>query len=140
MKPDGWDRFYAKYPNSPKIITISRVGFNQRGDVAMVYVGEQRHWLAGGGQICVLRKQKGKWMLTPAMIGSVWISVAPERLAWRDAVITKTRDNQSLLWPDFRRAYVNLLCGRLKHLYSNGLDMSGTLMLRAGKCGYEIDS
>lgn len=39
QKPDGWDRFYAKYPKSPGIITISRVGFNRRGDLAMIYLG-----------------------------------------------------------------------------------------------------
>jgi hypothetical protein len=73
-RPDGWDRFYAKYPKSPGIITISRVGFNRRGDLAMVYVGWQSHWLAGGGRIYVLRKQAGQWVEEPVLIGPSWVS------------------------------------------------------------------
>lgn len=73
-KPDGWDRFYAKYPKSPGIITISRVGFNRAGDVAMVYIGSQSHWLAGRGQIYVLRKRGGAWEESPAYIGPSWVS------------------------------------------------------------------
>jgi hypothetical protein len=73
-KPDGWDRFYAKYPKSPGIITISRVGFNRRGDMAMVYVGSQSHWLAGSGHIRILRKQGDKWVVVPAIIGPMWVS------------------------------------------------------------------
>jgi hypothetical protein len=74
QKPDGWDKFYLKYPKSPGIITISRVGFNRRGDMAMVYVGAQSHWLAGGGHIRILRKQDGKWVEVLAAIGSHWVS------------------------------------------------------------------
>ncbi len=74
QKPDGWDRFYAKYPKSPGIVTISRVGFNRRGNMAMVYVGSQSHWLAGGGHIRILRKQGDKWVEVQAMIGPHWVS------------------------------------------------------------------
>jgi len=74
QKQNGWDRFYAKYPKSPGIITISRVGFNRRGDMAMVYVGSQSHYLAGAGQIHVLRKQDGKWVEVPAFILPMWVS------------------------------------------------------------------
>jgi hypothetical protein len=74
QKPDGWDRFYAKYPKSPGIITISRVGFNRKGDMAMLYVGSQSHWLAGSGQIYVFRKQDGKWDEQPVFIGPMWVS------------------------------------------------------------------
>ncbi len=73
-KPDGWDRFYSKYPKSPGIITISRVGFNSRGDLAMFYVGSQCHWLAGSGRIHVLRRQGDKWVEEPAFIGPSWVS------------------------------------------------------------------
>jgi hypothetical protein len=73
-KQDGWDRFYAKYPKSPGIITVSRVGFNRKGDLAMVYLGIQSHWLAGHGSICVLRKRDGKWVHEPVGIGPLWVS------------------------------------------------------------------
>ena len=74
QKPDGWDKFYAKYPKSPGIITISRVGFNRGGDIAMLYVGSQSHWLAGSGQIRVFRKQNGKWVEEPVSVGPQWVS------------------------------------------------------------------
>lgn len=74
QKPDGWERFYAKYPKSPGIITVSRVGFNRKGDMAMLYVGSQSHWLAGSGQIHVFRKQDGKWVEQPFFIGPEWVS------------------------------------------------------------------
>lgn len=73
-KPDGWDRFYAKYPKSPGIITISRVGFNSRGDLAMFYIGSQRHWLAGSGSIHVMRRQGNQWVEEPVSIGRLWVS------------------------------------------------------------------
>jgi hypothetical protein len=73
-KPDGWDRFYAKYPQSPGIITISRVGFNRRGDMAMICVGSQSHWLAGHGGIHILHKQDGKWVDVFTNFGPHWVS------------------------------------------------------------------
>ena len=74
QKPDGWDRFYAKYPKSPGIITVSRVGFNRKGDMAMLYMGSQSHWLAGAGQIHVFQKRDGKWVEQPFSIGPRWVS------------------------------------------------------------------
>ena len=72
-KPDGWDKFYTKYPKSPGIITISRVGFNKAGDMAMIYIGNQYHWLAGHGGIQIFRKQNGKWVWLTG-IGGQWVS------------------------------------------------------------------
>jgi len=74
QKPDAWDRFYTKYPKSPGVITLSRVGFNRRRGMAMVYVGSQSHWLAGGGHIRILHKQVEKWVVVPGIIGPMWVS------------------------------------------------------------------
>jgi hypothetical protein len=73
-KPDGWERFHAAYPGSPGIITISRVGFNQQRDVAVVYLGSGSNWLAGEGNINVFRKKHGKWELQPVFFGPMWVS------------------------------------------------------------------
>ena len=35
---EGWKRFYAKYPGSPGIITVSRVGLNRDKTLAFFYV------------------------------------------------------------------------------------------------------
>lgn len=74
VKPDGWDKFYAKHHKSPGIITISRVGFNRRGDLAMVYFGHQVQWLAGNGQIRIFRKQDGRWVAVHTRFGPSWVS------------------------------------------------------------------
>ena len=73
-KSDGWARFYVKFPKSPGIVSISRVGFTHGGDMAMLYVGSQRHWMTGSGQIHVLRKRAGKWVEEPVSIGPIWES------------------------------------------------------------------
>ena len=74
QKPDGWDRFYAKYPKSPGIITISRVGFSRDGNLAMFYLGNQIHWLAGCGGIHIFRKQGTKWVEDRISFGPQWVS------------------------------------------------------------------
>ena len=33
----GWDKFYAKYPGSQGRLALSRVGFNQAKDTAVLY-------------------------------------------------------------------------------------------------------
>jgi hypothetical protein len=72
QKPDGWDRFYVKFPKSPGFMTLSRVGFNQKKDKAMFYFSS-RSWGMGSGRIHIFRKQDGKWIEEPYSIGTSWI-------------------------------------------------------------------
>lgn len=74
QKGDGWQRFYDKYPGSPGIITISRVGLNRRGDKAMVHLLLSRGSLSAYGRIYVLHKQDGKWVEVPVYIGGILMS------------------------------------------------------------------
>jgi hypothetical protein len=69
---DGWDEFYQKYPDSQGTMTLSRVGFNQERDQALVYVGNQSHWLAGAGYYVLLARQDGAWVIQDSEM--VWIS------------------------------------------------------------------
>jgi hypothetical protein len=69
---DGWDVFYSQYPNAPGIITVSRVGFNNQFDRALVYVGCQSHWLAGAGFYVLLKKVNGEWVVDQKVM--TWIS------------------------------------------------------------------
>jgi hypothetical protein len=71
---NGWKRFYERFPGSPGIITVSRVGFNRDRTMAMVYVGWQSDYLAGHGQLYVLKKQDGKWIDAKISIGPSWES------------------------------------------------------------------
>jgi hypothetical protein len=73
--PDaGWGRFYQKYPGSPGIITVSRVGFNGAKNVAMFYVGRISGSLNGEGRIHVMKRQGDKWVETKVQIGPRWVS------------------------------------------------------------------
>jgi hypothetical protein len=68
----GWDRFYEQFPHTPGIVTLSRVGFNATHDQALVYVGNQRHWLAGAGYYVLFTLKDGEWTLEQDVM--VWIS------------------------------------------------------------------
>ena len=69
---DGWDEFYTKYPNSQGTMTLSRVGFNRKRDQALVYVGNQSHWLGGAGYYVLLAKENQVWAIQSEVM--VWIS------------------------------------------------------------------
>lgn len=69
---EGWDQFYETYPNSQGTMTLSRVGFNTNMDQALVYVGNQAHYLAGIGYYVLLAKEESAWAIENAVVA--WIS------------------------------------------------------------------
>jgi hypothetical protein len=69
---DGWQIFYEQYPDAPGITTLSRVGFNNSDDQALVYVGTMSHWLAGAGYYVLLKKVNGSWIVDQQVM--TWIS------------------------------------------------------------------
>jgi hypothetical protein len=69
---DGWVLFYERYPDTPGITTISRVGFNESLDQALVYIGTMSHWLAGAGYYVLLGKVNGAWIVEQQVM--TWIS------------------------------------------------------------------
>ena len=69
---DGWQLFYEQYPDAPGITTLSRVGFNNTLDQALVYVGTMSHWLAGAGYYILLKKVNGSWIVDQQVM--TWIS------------------------------------------------------------------
>jgi hypothetical protein len=69
---DGWQLFYEKYPDAPGITTLSRVGFNNTLDQALVYAGMQSQWLAGAGYYLLLNKVNGAWIVEQQVM--TWIS------------------------------------------------------------------
>ncbi|HSV43940.1 MAG TPA: hypothetical protein VLJ10_05230 [Candidatus Bathyarchaeia archaeon] len=71
---DGWDKFYQLYPESPGIITLSRPGFSADETLAVIYIGNQSHWLAGHGGIRIYRKKDGKWVDEREGLGPSWVS------------------------------------------------------------------
>jgi len=69
---DGWQLFYEKYPDAPGITALSRVGFNNALDQALVYAGTQSQWLAGAGYYLLLKKVNGGWIIDQQVM--TWIS------------------------------------------------------------------
>jgi hypothetical protein len=69
---DGWVLFYERYPNTPGITTLSRVGFNEPLDQALVYIGTMSHWKAGVGYYVLLSKVNGSWLVEQQVM--TWIS------------------------------------------------------------------
>jgi hypothetical protein len=69
---NGWDLFYTRFPGTPGIITLSRVGFNEAMDQALVYIGIQSHWLAGAGTMLLMQKVNGVWSVLQEVM--TWIS------------------------------------------------------------------
>jgi len=72
VNQDGWGMFYSRYPDAPGITSVSRVGFNDALDQALVYIGTQSHWLAGAGYFVLMKKVDGAWVIDQQVM--TWIS------------------------------------------------------------------
>jgi hypothetical protein len=57
----GWEDFYAKYPGSQGILTLSRAGFNEAKDTAVLYTENQYHSAGGEGDVVLMKKTAGRW-------------------------------------------------------------------------------
>jgi hypothetical protein len=57
----GWDKFYAKYPDARGFLALSRVGFNQAKDTAVLYTEYQSGATAGEGDVVLMKKTDGRW-------------------------------------------------------------------------------
>lgn len=68
----GWDAFYQQYPQSQGVLTLSKVGFNARGDKALVYAGNMAFSLAGAGYAIILGWEAGQWKVLNQVM--LWIS------------------------------------------------------------------
>lgn len=72
VNQDGWETFYSRYPDSPGITSVSRVGFNMAMNQALIYFGIDRHWLAGAGFYVLMKKVDGAWSIDQQVM--TWIS------------------------------------------------------------------
>ena len=73
-KTNGWDLFYQRFSGSGGVVSISRVGMDSKGTVAIVYRGIQSYYLAGRGNIRVRKREGKKWVLSYDSIGPMWVS------------------------------------------------------------------
>jgi hypothetical protein len=58
-----WGSFQKYYPDSPGIISISSVGFNESKDRALVHVSFECGILCGGAHFYTLEKRHGIWQI-----------------------------------------------------------------------------
>jgi len=68
----GWDLFYRAYPNSQGLLVLSRVAFYETRKRALVYAGNQRHWLGGAGYLILLKCEGSEWKVERK--AAIWIS------------------------------------------------------------------
>ena len=68
----GWCKFLERYPEAGGYISISRVGFNQMGTQALVYIAYGCGGLCGSGGYMVLAKENGLWKIKGGL--AVWDS------------------------------------------------------------------
>jgi hypothetical protein len=58
-----WAGFQRRYPDSPGIVSLSAVGFNERKDRALVYVSFVCGILCGGAHFYTLEKRDKGWQI-----------------------------------------------------------------------------
>ena len=68
---DFWGAFYKKHPGAQGLITLSRVGFNNKIDQALVYIGNAGGSLGGAGFYVLLTKKEGIWIVQSEI--QVWV-------------------------------------------------------------------
>ena len=68
----GWEKFYAKYPQVGAYLALSRVGFSQEKDIAVLY-SEYVVGAAGGqGDVVLMKRTDGRWTVEKKSM--VWLS------------------------------------------------------------------
>jgi hypothetical protein len=63
INQDGWGVFHGRYPQADGILTLSRAGFDDRFEQALVYAGYRRQGPGGAGYYVLLKKITGTWTI-----------------------------------------------------------------------------
>ncbi len=71
-EPGGWEAFYARFPGAQGIMSLSRPGFSHDRQQALVYMGNQAHYLAGEGYMFLLARSDDGWQVVARVM--LWIS------------------------------------------------------------------
>lgn len=61
---DTWKLFYAKYPNSNGLIELSRIGYNDEVNQAILEIWHAGGWTGGKGVMYFLSKKNNTWVIT----------------------------------------------------------------------------
>ena len=60
-EPTNWTRFRDKYKDSSEVITVSRVGLDSKGNIAVVCFGIEYQFLPGIAQVRFLKPEGKRW-------------------------------------------------------------------------------
>lgn len=63
----GWKRFFAKYSDADRLISLSRVGFNSSMSQALVFLSQSSGFNAAKSLIFFLTKEGGAWSIQEAV-------------------------------------------------------------------------
>lgn len=66
-----WSAFYAKYPGSPGLVRLSRVGFDSSREQALVYVHRSCGGRCGSGRYVLLSRSGEQWEVVDEYIAIV---------------------------------------------------------------------
>ncbi|MGA8144499.1 MAG: hypothetical protein WB987_11470 [Candidatus Acidiferrales bacterium] len=69
---NGWARFYKEHPNASGFSDFSAVGYSGDDQEALVYFGHHCGGLCGTGNLVLLRKENGTWVVKNRL--TLWIS------------------------------------------------------------------
>jgi len=62
--PAGWERFYARFPNSQGYLIVTQVGISADGSEALVFYGDHKGPRYAVGEFVVLRCDGGSWVVS----------------------------------------------------------------------------
>jgi hypothetical protein len=68
----GWKDYFKRYPKSSGYWSFSPVGYDTKGSEALVYVGHHCGGRCGTGQLELLAKENGHWIVKNRVM--LWIS------------------------------------------------------------------
>jgi hypothetical protein len=72
FKNRSWPAFYKRFPDSPGIVKLSRVGFSADGTQALFCASHTCGELCGGGWYMVMEKRGGHWVIEREI--EMWMS------------------------------------------------------------------
>jgi hypothetical protein len=70
--PAGWERFYARFPNSQGYLIVTQVGISADGTEALVFYGDLKGPRYGMGEFVVLRCNGKEWLVS--LRQTTWMS------------------------------------------------------------------
>jgi hypothetical protein len=63
FQPDKWESFYKRYPKALGVFALSRVAFDDKKTIALVYINNGQDWKWIAGTFYFLIKENEKWKI-----------------------------------------------------------------------------